>query len=315
MASSGSRAQAEPDLGSGVEPSRSRERMKTLVADASAVQRSRAVLTITSGPDVGRVISLVRGEVTFGRSEECGVWFSDPSLSRVHAQVTYAVHEYVLTDRASTNGSFVNDRKVLSPTALRDGDHVRLGAETTLRFSMVDENEEQALRQMYESAARDALTGVSNRKCFDERLAAELAFATRHGTPLCLTLVDIDYFKRINDGFGHQAGDAVLRAVAAVLVRSIRAEDMVARYGGEEFAVIARGADLRGAGIMGERLRHNVSQEDVEHQGQRLRVTCSVGVASLACCSKDRDKAALIALADTRLYRAKQLGRNRVVNA
>jgi diguanylate cyclase (GGDEF)-like protein len=305
----------EHDRVSVVEPSRSRERMKTLVADTAAVQRSRAVLTITRGPEVGRVISLIQGEVTFGRAQECTVCFSDPSLSRIHAQVTYAVHEYVLTDRASTNGSFVNDRKVLSPTALRDGDHVRLGAETTLRFSMVDANEEQALRQMYESAARDALTGVSNRKCFDERVAAELAFAQRHGTPLCLTLIDIDYFKRVNDGFGHQAGDAVLRAVAAVLSRSIRAEDMVARYGGEEFAVIARGAELRGAGIMAERLRHNVSQENVDFQGRTLRVTASLGVASLACCGANRDQATLIARADARLYQAKQLGRNRVVNS
>jgi diguanylate cyclase (GGDEF)-like protein len=289
--------------------------MKTLVADTSAVRRSRAVLTISSGPEVGRVISLGQGEVTLGRSPECTVWFSDPSLSRVHAHVLHAVHEWVLTDRASTNGSFVNDRKVLAPTALRDGDHVRLGAETTLRFSMVDENEEQALRQMYESAARDALTGVSNRKCFDERLGAELAFAQRHGTPLCLTLIDVDHFKRVNDGYGHQAGDAVLRAVAAVLARSIRAEDMVARYGGEEFAVIARGADLRGAGIMAERLRQQVAEECVEHQGRLLRVTASLGVASLACCGASRDKAGLIALADARLYQAKQRGRNRVVSA
>jgi diguanylate cyclase (GGDEF)-like protein len=315
MASSGRSAEAERDLGSGVEPSRSRERMKTLVADTSAVRRSRAVLTISSGPEVGRVISLVQGEVTLGRSPECTVWFSDPSLSRVHAQVTFAVHEYVLTDRASTNGSFVNDRKVLAPTALRDGDHVRLGAETTLRFSMVDENEEQALRKIYESAARDALTGVSNRKSFDERLAAELAFAQRHNTPLCLTLVDVDHFKRVNDAYGHQAGDAVLRSVAAVLARSIRAEDMVARYGGEEFGVITRGADLRGAGIMAERLRHHVSLESVEHQGRLLRVTASLGVASLDCCGHNRDGAALVALADARLYQAKQRGRNRVVSA
>ena len=221
----------------------------------------------------------------------------------------------MLTDRASTNGSYVNDRRVLSPTALRDGDHVRLGADTTLRFSMVDENEEQALRRMYESAARDALTGVSNRKSFDERLTAELAFAQRHNTPLCLMLIDVDFFKRVNDTHGHQAGDAVLQAVAGVLERSIRAEDMVARYGGEEFGVIARGADLRGAAVMAERLRKSIALEAVEHQGRVLHVTASVGVASLFCCGTTRDKPTLIALADARLYRAKQLGRDRVVSA
>ena len=310
-----SSAQDQQEAGTGVEPSRSRGRMKTLVADPSAVQRSRAVLTVSKGSEVGRVISLVQGEVTLGRSEECTVWFHDPSLSRVHAQITYAVQEYVLTDRASTNGSYVNDRRVLSPTALRDGDHVRLGADTTLRFSMVDENEEQALRRMYESAARDALTGVSNRKSFDERLSAELAFAQRHNSPLCLMLIDVDFFKRVNDTYGHQAGDAVLHAVAQVLERSVRAEDMVARYGGEEFAVIARATDLRGAAVMAERLRQNVALEAVEHQGRVLRVTASVGVASLVCCGATRDKPTLIALTDARLYRAKQLGRDRVVSA
>ena len=310
-----SSAQDQQDAGTGVETSRSRGRMKTLVADPSAVQRSRAVLTVTRGPEVGRVISLIQGEVTLGRSEECTVWFHDPRLSRVHAQITYAVHEYVLTDRASTNGSYVNDRRVLSPTALRDGDHVRLGADTTLRFSMVDENEEQALRKMYESSSRDALTGVSNRKSFDERLSAELAFAQRHGSPLSLMLIDVDFFKRVNDTYGHQAGDAVLHGVAQVLERSVRAEDMVARYGGEEFAVIARATDLRGALFMAERLRKNVSLEAVEQQGRQLRVTASIGVASLACCGANRDKPTLIALTDARLYRAKQLGRDRVVSA
>jgi two-component system, cell cycle response regulator len=276
--------------------------------------RSRAVLAVTGGPDVGRVISLPSEEVELGRSEQCAVRFDDQGLSRVHAVINRALSVYVFTDRASTNGSFVNDEKVAGSTVLRDGDHIRLGADTTLRFSMVDEAEELALRQVYESAARDALTGAANRKSFDERLSADLAFSVRHRTPLAVLLVDIDFFKRVNDEHGHLAGDAVLKSTARALERSVRLEDLVARYGGEEFGVIARGSELTRARKMAERLRRAIAAEDVVHDGKQIRVTASIGVASLACCPEGSDKTALVSLADKRLYRAKELGRNRVVS-
>jgi diguanylate cyclase (GGDEF)-like protein len=118
----------------------------------------------------------------------------------------------------------------------------------------------------------------------------------------------------VNDGFGHLAGDAVLKAVASTLASGIRTEDAVARYGGEEFVVIARGIGVEEAHVMAERLRQLVASTRTAFDQREIAVTVSAGVASLACCGERPDKQTLLALSDARLYRAKQAGRNRVVS-
>ena len=304
----------DPRSGRGPETPSSQGAFRTIVTDVpTPSERSRAVLVVVSGHDVGRVVSLTESMATLGRAEECSVRLSDESLSRVHAQVLRVAGTWMFADKGSTNGSYLNDQRVERPSRLSDGDRIRLGATTTLRFSLLDEAEETALRRVYEAAIRDSLTGVANRKHLEERLAAELAFAMRHGAPLSLLILDIDHFKRINDSFGHLAGDAVLRAVAGVLTRGIRTEDLLARYGGEEFVVLARGIGVAEAAAMGERLRSLVASSVVTFEGREIRVTSSGGVASLDCCGDRRDRATLLGLADSRLYQAKQAGRNRIV--
>jgi diguanylate cyclase (GGDEF)-like protein len=178
---------------------------------------------------------------------------------------------------------------------------------------LTDALEEKLQRSLYESSVRDALTGAYNRKHFNERLASEVSYAVRHVTPLALLLLDIDYFKRVNDEHGHLAGDQVLRELAGVIMCTIRAEDMFARYGGEEFAVIARGSDARGAVALAERIRGVAETLAVDFEGLTLRVTISVGVATLSCAGGSKNVNALIARADEHLYEAKLHGRNRVV--
>src|SRR5262245_27124908 len=171
--------------------------MRTLVASVPApAVRSRAVLVLVSGPQLGRVIPVKEGSLTLGRAEECDARIDDSSLSRVHAQIVRVVGNWMFADKGSTNGSAINDRRVEQPVRLSDGDRIRLGASTTLRFALVDEAEEQALRSVYEATTRDALTGVSNRKQLDQRLDAELAYAVRHNALLSVILVDVDHFKR-----------------------------------------------------------------------------------------------------------------------
>lgn len=288
---------------------------KTMVAQVPiGSRRNRGVFTVTSGTDVGKVISIPdSGLSTLGRSDECTLRFDDTGLSRVHAQVMRIGPEFTIVDAGSTNGTYVNDEKIAAPLLLRDGDRVQLGSTTSLRFSLVDEAEEAALKKVYEQAVRDGLTGVSNRKHLEERLDNEVAFALRHGVPLSVLMLDVDHFKRVNDTYGHLVGDTVLKHVGALLQRVIRVEDLVARYGGEEFVVVARGADARNAVSFGERLRHEIERARVVHEPHTLAVTVSVGVASLADCGQRQDKAALLGAADARLYRAKQAGRNRVV--
>jgi diguanylate cyclase (GGDEF)-like protein len=175
---------------------------------------------------------------------------------------------------------------------------------------------EQANRTLAQIASRDGLTGVANRRSFDAALDREWARARRWGRPLTLALTDIDFFKAYNDGYGHQAGDAALIAVAQALERvAARSPDLVARYGGEEFALIlpetGPDAGLEVAGRLGEA----VSALQISHAGSPVApyLTISVGVATLVLERGDPPEL-LLGQADRALYAAKAAGRNRVMH-
>jgi two-component system cell cycle response regulator len=288
----------------------------TLVGDAvpAPVGRARPVLTVLVGSDLGRVLSIPHREViAIGRAETCKFHFDEISISSLHGHVFHMGEECSYNDAGSTNGSFVNDTRVTQTVILRDGDRLRLGPTTLLRFSYVDETEELALKKVYEAALYDGLTGIYNRKYLDDRIESELGFALRHGTELSLILVDVDHFKKVNDTHGHLAGDAVLKGLAGVIGRELRAEDVLARYGGEEFVVLLRNIHAAGAFVLADRLRQTVSQSPVPFASTPITITISGGVASLTCCGERRDKEALFGMADARLYVAKKTGRNRIV--
>lgn len=171
---------------------------------------------------------------------------------------------------------------------------------------------------MLESIALvDGLTGIPNRRRFDDTLDSEWRRAMRNGTPLALIMADIDYFKAYNDNYGHGAGDQCLKAVAKALSNSLgRASDVMARYGGEEFVAVMPDADVEGAHLLAERWRANVSALKLPHQYSNVagHVTISVGYASLNP-AHDQSPMELLELADKMLYRAKEQGRNRVCGA
>lgn len=158
-------------------------------------------------------------------------------------------------------------------------------------------------------ATTDGLTGVTNHRAFQERLAAEFRRTRRSHAPLSLILLDVDYFKQFNDAFGHPAGDGVLKKIASILLDCIRSTDLVARYGGEEFVILLPGADMSEAVTIAERCRSAI----MEWEWERRRVTSSFGVASTSAAVTTA--ATLIAAADRALYTAKSAGRNRVSTA
>ncbi|MBI5782756.1 MAG: diguanylate cyclase [Gammaproteobacteria bacterium] len=162
---------------------------------------------------------------------------------------------------------------------------------------------EEHLRDL---AITDTLTGIFNRRKFDETLMSEMSRAERYGTPLSLALLDIDLFKQINDKRGHQVGDRVLQALAHLVSDKIRAHDMFARYGGEEFAVLAPGTNSEGCRKLAEKLRAGIEQHDIAETG---RVTCSFGVTEF---QRGDTTESFVRRADVALYRAKKNGRNRV---
>jgi diguanylate cyclase (GGDEF)-like protein len=164
-----------------------------------------------------------------------------------------------------------------------------------------------------EKAVRDGLTGLYNRREFNRLLRASVSRGDRQGGRFGLVLLDIDHFKKLNDTFGHPAGDAVLRKTAEVLKRALRGGDDAARYGGEEFALVLAGADETGARHMAERVRVSLEATETVAEGARLKVTASLGVAVWP--GDGESDESLLAAADRALYSAKQAGRNRVVAA
>ncbi|MHC1790334.1 GGDEF domain-containing protein [Solidesulfovibrio sp.] len=184
-----------------------------------------------------------------------------------------------------------------------DGHVVGMTQDITARKALEEE--------LVHRAASDVLTGLANRRGFFENAARALGAAARSGAPLGLIMLDVDHFKAVNDTFGHEVGDAVLRAVAGRLRDSVRVSDSVGRVGGEEFAVLCPGTDRGGAAELAERLRRAVEALVVETAGRPIRVTASFGVA-LWDAALDQDAADCLARADRALYAAKRSGRNRV---
>lgn len=158
-------------------------------------------------------------------------------------------------------------------------------------------------------ADHDSLTGLLNRRAFDQAMLEVAARRGHAGEAACLLMIDIDHFKRINDSYGHEGGDVVLSGVAKVLSQSLRSADRAFRFGGEEFAVLLPGADRERAELAAERLRETIAAGAIAVDGRNVRVTVSIGGAATTDLADTRD---FLKVADQALYRAKENGRNRV---
>lgn len=160
------------------------------------------------------------------------------------------------------------------------------------------------------TAFRDPVTGVNNRAALDVALTRDIDLAHRHGISLSVIMIDIDDFKNVNDRYGHIAGDAVLKGVCDCVKDCIRSSDVLFRYGGEEFTVILSNTDSEGANRLAKRIRSAVENQEFVYDDVHIRATVSVGVAALESGEKTSE---LLDKADQALYRAKEAGRNRVV--
>jgi diguanylate cyclase (GGDEF)-like protein len=266
----------------------------------------RPCLVVIAGAELGQSVELDRDEVQIGRGDQSALVINSDLVSRHHATVVRADARHLLRDENSTNGTFVNDQRVTGSVALSDGYQIKIGR-TVIKYTR-SPLEVGYLEHVMGLATHDALTGVFNKRRFDDAFPAEVTRATNGKRPLSLVLFDIDFFKSINDGHGHSAGDAVLRELTAVARECIEDADLLARVGGEEFAIlIPNGLDA--ARAKAERLRTAVAGNAFKWDAERIPVTISLGVAELA---SGEEPQALYSRTDMLLYTSKGSGRNRV---
>ena len=271
------------------------------------------------GEPIGEVIPLHAPGITIGRSSENDVSLNEAEVSRHHAQVSLsrigeAGHMVQMTDLGSTNGSFINGRRIEMPQvpiALQHGDVIRVGAHA-FKLKRLDALERHYHEAMMAQTSLDTLTGVNNRSAVLAFLEKHADLARRYRRPLSIVLADLDFFKNVNDRYGHATGDLALQAFGALVRKRLRASDLVGRIGGEEFLLVL--PETHGPEAMGvaEELRSALAKEPLTPWGggEPFHITCCFGVAQLQ--NRDIDGGSLLARSDVALYRAKAMGRNRV---
>ena len=281
---------------------------KSLIDSADSEQKTWLVTIYPAG--IGHsLIEVPPSRFVIGRGSECDLMLADSDVSREHCAIEPRGEGHVLIDLSSTNGTFLNDNRI-GEKPIQCGDYIRVGTHI-MKFLSSDHVEVQYHETVYSMMINDGLTGIHNRRFFLDSLKRELARSTRHGRPLSLLIFDIDYFKKVNDTYGHLAGDAVLRELCNRIIPSIREDEVFARYGGEEFVVILPEATKSHARLVGERIRHIVADKPVELPGLSIPVTVSVGVAENDD-NQNMTVEQLISQADAKLFEAKRAGRNQV---
>jgi diguanylate cyclase (GGDEF)-like protein len=279
----------------------------TKLPDESA---KRAYILFLSGPLIGKLLHLQEGVTTVGRAPDADIVINDQRISRHHVQVAVSGEDVTLEDMGSTNGTFVNGQRVKKQD-LRDGDKIQISSATVFKFALQDKTENIFHKELYKMAIIDPVTNVYNKRFFIERLNEEFSHAKRSKAGLSLLMIDIDFFKKVNDTHGHLAGDMLLHQLAKTVRAMIRNEDIMARYGGEEFTAILRTTKKDGAHLLAERIRQKVASMPLEFEKQKIPITISIGVASLDEGRDHNTPDDLIKDADEKLYQSKQNGRNK----
>jgi diguanylate cyclase (GGDEF)-like protein len=258
---------------------------------------------------LGRRYVLDRDSLTIGRGISNDIVLPSDCVSRQHVRIERRANVIYSVDLASTNGTYINDGpKPVNEHRLTPGDQVKVG-DTILKFLSGSDVEAQYHEVIFSMTITDGLTNLFNRKQLDAALDEELTRAQRHVRPLSVLMFDIDHFKRINDTYGHPAGDSVLRGLAALLQKRVRPNDKLGRYGGEEFCAILPETTLQSAAKMANELRELIAGYSFTADQHHIKATVSIGVGALepGMMAADVYKAA-----DAKLYEAKRTGRNKV---
>lgn len=288
----------------------------TLNQELAKAKEQDACLIIIRGTPQGHRFFLNQEQMIIGRDPAADISIVDQGISRKHARVAKKDGKVQLFDLGSANGTFINDKKI-PPNEARDlakEDMIKLGS-SILKFLPAGELEIIFYGNLGSAAHTDALTKIYNKRFLMEALDAEFKRAKALHTDFSVLFFDLDKFKSVNDTYGHDAGDFVLKEFAQ-LVRSsghLRPKDIFARYGGEEFIVLLGNTNAQAAAETAEKIRSAIQAHPFVYEGKRLPVTTSLGVAELRTGIESTQT--LLKAADQALYQAKSTGRNKVVVA
>lgn len=279
--------------------------------------RTPPVLVMLEGPAgyVGKQWPLDKGDLIVGRSMTSSIFVDDRSVSKSHAKISIANGDVFILDLESTNRTVVNDDTVppLVPVKLTNNDQIKVG-NVLFKFLEGGSIEAHAMEHLQTKSEKDPLTGAYNKGALHMRGAESFKRAKLLKVPMTIAVFDIDHFKKVNDTYGHPAGDYVLKELSQVIgTKLIRLDDFFARYGGEEFVVVLFGSNLVQGTEIGERFRTTIEGHTFNFQGTQLSITISVGVTSIEPQMSTWEE--LFSKADAALYTSKRTGRNKVTSA
>lgn len=284
----------------------------TIKLEKEKAKDQEACLIIVRGTPLSKRYELTQARMYMGRDASAEIILNDPNVSRKHAEVIKEGEEVKLRDNSSTNGTFVNDKKIEGTVTLRKEDMIKVG-NTILKYLPKGEIEIFFLGSLESAAHTDPLTKVYNKGYIMEALEADFKRAKALHQDFSIIILDLDHFKKVNDTHGHDAGDIVLREMANLVRAKIPKNAVFGRFGGEEFLILLPSTALEGAVGVAENIRSGIEKNSFVYESKRLPVTASIGVAELAA---DVDTSnALFKLADKAVYQAKSGGRNQVCTA
>lgn len=258
-------------------------RRKTVVTVISKIGDRRpkadACLVVIYGQQLGAKHPLKPGEMIIGRSSQAQLQIDHESVSRRHARIVLTESGVLVADLGSTNGTYVNDEPV-QERQLTHGDLIKVGR-TILKYLSTDNIEGAYYEEIHRLTTIDGLTRCYNARSLKEHLVREVSRATRYTRPLSALVFDVDDFARINEEFGHLAGDAILAQLGKRLSRRVRREDILARTSGGEFALVTPELDKPAAEVLGQRLLRLIGETAFGFDDVQIPVTLSMGVATI----------------------------------
>jgi diguanylate cyclase (GGDEF)-like protein len=285
--------------------------IKAALASAeNEAQQKPAALLVVGGDLNGTLFDLNQPEISCGRNADNTIPLEFNGISRYHFKLVQAGDDWTVQDSGSKNGTFLNNKKIEGSIILNKGDMIKLGS-MALKFLPKGDPERLTYDKLSLEANTDGHTGCFNKTYYNNKSELEVKKSKVTGDPLSLIVFDLDHFKNLNDNYGHDAGDFVLKELAELIRNNgVRDLDTFARYGGEEFVILLPKTNLKQSFEIAERLRKLVEEHDFNYEGKILPVTASIGVSDYrqgVVTGTD-----LFKRADEAVYKSKQGGRNQV---